>query len=73
MESMSGARWNARVHEENAAFERALSQTKKDTLLSTTKKFQEFQEEHDKECRFIIEHGTSRREHAANRPCHHRP
>jgi len=58
MEAMKGARWNARVHEENAAFEKAVSESGKEALGTVAKKFQQFQEEHDKECTFIIENGT---------------
>lgn len=57
MESMKGPRWNARVREENAAFEDAVSESGKAALVSTTKKFRQFQEEHDNDCRFTIEHG----------------
>lgn len=58
MEAMKGARWDARVREENAAFEHAISDSGKDALVSTIHTFKEFQKEHDNDCKFIIEHGT---------------
>jgi hypothetical protein len=57
MEAMKGARWNARVNEENAAFEHAVRKSGR-TLVSATRRFQEVQEEHDSLCTFMIEHGT---------------
>jgi hypothetical protein len=59
MEAMKGARWNARVRKENAAFEHAVSDSGDKALLeSTTRRFQRDQEENDNECTFSIEHGT---------------
>ena len=59
MEPMKGARWNKRVKEENTAFERAVSEAaNKEEVASSTRTFRRFQEEHDKECTFIIEHGV---------------
>lgn len=57
MESMKGTRWNARVRKENEAFDDAVSHSGEANLASTLKKFQRNQEEHDKDCSFIIEHG----------------
>lgn len=57
MEAMKGPRWNARIKEENAAFQKRVSEAGGD-VAATAKIFKNFQEEHDKECRFIIENGT---------------
>jgi hypothetical protein len=56
MEAMKGARWNARVKQENAAFEREVSNAQ-GSVSAAAKKSKEFQEEHDKECTFMIEQG----------------
>jgi len=56
MEAMKGARWNARVKQENAAFEREVSNAQ-GSVSAAAKKNKEFQEEHDKECTFMIEQG----------------
>ena len=58
MEAMKGARWNARVKEENAAFEEILEECGSTT--ESRKLFARYQEEHDKECTFLIEHGMTK-------------
>jgi hypothetical protein len=57
MEAMKGPRWAARVKEENRAFKQELPDSGH-ALSAIAKKFKQFQEEHDKECTFTIEHGT---------------
>ena len=57
MEAMKGPRWNQRVKQENAAFERQISEAS-GSLETAAKRFKQFQEEHDKECSFMIEYGT---------------
>jgi len=56
METMKGPRWNARVKQENAAFEQEVSDAR-GSVSATAKKFRQFQEEHDRECTFVIEQG----------------